>query len=85
MTTEYRIVVSNSAKKSLKKTPLPWREKIGKIIESLKTNPLIGEKLKGELEGKRKITVWPYRIIYEVYKKKLIIHIIAIAHRGGLY
>lgn len=33
-------------------------------MNKIATNPLVGEKLKGELSERFKLYAWPYRIIY---------------------
>jgi len=41
--------------------------------------------LEGEYRGQWSLRVWPYRIIYRVEKRKLIVLILEIAHRQGAY
>lgn len=84
MSGSYRVILALSAEKSLKKIPLPWRSRIMKTMEILKTNPFYGEKMLGELEGRRKIRIWPYRIIYRVDQGNKTISIIKIGHRGSI-
>ena len=54
-------------------------------MRDLALDPFQGKKLKGELRGQYSIRVWPYRIIYQIYKKELIITIIDVGHRQGVY
>jgi addiction module RelE/StbE family toxin len=82
---EYKIIVPNSVAKALVAIPLPWKERIIEAIDALPKNPFMGEKLWGKLQGKRKIVVYPYRIIYEINKKNQIIFIVEIGHRQGVY
>ncbi|OGI60737.1 hypothetical protein A2641_00325 [Candidatus Nomurabacteria bacterium RIFCSPHIGHO2_01_FULL_37_25] len=81
----YQIQVQKSAKKQLDKIPSIYRSKIGKAIDSLAFDPFQGKKLEGELRGNYSIRVWPYRIIYQIYKKELIVLIIEVGHRQGIY
>jgi mRNA interferase RelE/StbE len=85
MQTKYEVVISESVKKALISIPLPWRERIMKAIDLLAENPFMGEKLWGKLQGKRKIRIHPYRIIYEIDKRKRIIIILETGHRQGIY
>ncbi|PIP24030.1 MAG: type II toxin-antitoxin system mRNA interferase toxin, RelE/StbE family [Candidatus Nealsonbacteria bacterium CG23_combo_of_CG06-09_8_20_14_all_38_19] len=85
MLNKYQVVVPESVVKSLIKIPLPWRERMAKAIDLLPENPFMGEKLWGKLQGKRKIRIYPYRIIYEVDKKKQRIIIFEAGHRQGIY
>ena len=85
MPVKFKISVANSVKKALKKVPLPWQERISKAIDALEEDPLIGEKMWGDLLGKRKLKIWPYRIVYMVDKGEKIVRIIKIGHRQGIY
>lgn len=78
----YYIDVPGSAKKSLAKIPLPWLVRIQQVIDRLELEPYLGEKMAGEMKDKRKIRVWPYRIIYEVEENTKIIKVMEIEHRG---
>lgn len=69
--------------KQLKKIPKTDIKKIAKKLKGLKDDPYAGKPLKGELEGLYALRAWPYRIIYEIGKKRLIIY--SIAHRQGVY
>jgi len=60
-----------------------YRAKFKKAIDSLAEDPFQGKKLKGELEDQYSIRVWPYRIIYKIYKKQLIVSVIDVGHRQG--
>jgi len=39
----------------------------------LSSNPFVGKKLKGEYSGIYSYRVWPYRILYEIRKKELVV------------
>lgn len=80
-----KIKISKPAKKSLERIPFPWKLRIKEAVDELKGTPYIGEKMWGKLKGKRKIRIWPYRIIYVVYEKERMIKILRIAHRQGVY
>ena len=55
------------------------------VIESLCKKPFQGKKLKGKLKGDYSVRVGHYRIIYTVYKTKLLVDIIDIGHRREIY
>jgi mRNA-degrading endonuclease RelE of RelBE toxin-antitoxin system len=67
-----QIKLTKSALKDLYKLP---PQKSAKIITALKSidSPTIGKKLKGELADKYSIRIWPYRILYEIYKGMIVI------------
>lgn len=60
-----------------------WR--INSALNSLSQNPYLGKKLKGEYRGHYSLRIWPYRVIYFILNKRLIIVIIRIAHRQSIY
>ncbi len=80
-----KIIFSRPAEKAFFKLKLSDQKKISKAIDKLMKNPLVGEKLKGELEGQYKLYAWPYRIIYIFSTKDNLLHIVAIGHRQGMY
>ena len=81
----YKIVVRKTAEKELNRIEESQRSRIEKTILSLSLNPYLGKPLKGEFQGIYSLKVWPFRILYEIYKKQLIIHIIKISHRQNVY
>lgn len=82
---EYKTVLTNKAQKQLDKLSDNIAELIIESIFSLETNPRpIGyKKLKGR-EGYR-IRVGTYRVIYEIFNNNLIIEIVNVGSRGGIY
>lgn len=81
----HQVILRKKVKKNLKKIDKRYRERILVALVELGKNLYLGKPLGGDLEGKFSLRVWPYRIIYEIYRKKLIIYIISIAHRQGVY
>jgi len=81
----YQILVRRTAEKNLYKIQFFWREKIERAIDILERDPFYGEKMKGKLKERRKIKIWPYRIIYRVLEKEKIIFIESVRHRGSAY
>ncbi len=77
--------IEKEAQKELDKIPYSYREKIIAVLSHLSSNPYIGKKLSGKLKNLYTYRVWPYRIIYKLYKKQLLIIIIHVAHRQGVY
>lgn len=71
------------AVKQLKKLSLSQKKKIIKKLELLSQNPYAGKMLKGELAGLMSLRAWPYRIIYEIKNKSLII--LSVVHRQSAY
>ena len=80
MQNRYIVHIPHRPKKSLKKIPQPWQKRILDVLTVLETNPFIGEIMRTDMSDKRKIVIWPYRIIYGIANNN-IIEIFEIEHR----
>ena len=81
----YEIILSKRSAKNLKKLSGKDREKILRALFALKEDPFLGKPLIGELKGLYSLRVWPYRIVYEIIKNKLLIHVLHVGHRKDVY
>ena len=81
----YCVKVKASAAKALKKIAIKDRERLIVAIDALSTNPAAGGVLKGEFAGLRRLRVGDYRIVYEVNDDELVVLVIRIGHRQGVY
>ena len=81
----YLIKFKPSAEKELDSLPQKDSYRIKTALVGLETNPFSGKRLEGEYKGCCAIRVWPYRVIYQIYKKELLVLIIRIGHRQGVY
>jgi mRNA interferase RelE/StbE len=82
----YQIKWKNSAKKELKSLAKEMIPKIIETVESLAENPYpIGIKKMVGINNTYRIRVGEYRIIYNIESNLLIIEIIKIGHRQGVY
>lgn len=81
----YHVQIEKRVLKQIKSIPFSYQEKILRVIDSLAREPFQGKKLEGKLKGQYSVRVWPYRIVYSVYKKELIVIVIDVAHRQGVY
>ena len=81
----YSIQIKVSAAKELGCLAKPNRERIVEAIDRLAENPFLGNALKGELRGLRRIRVGKYRVLYEVQDDALIVLVIRVAHRRSAY
>ncbi len=81
----YKTKVSRKAKKFLEKAPLKTKIRLIKTMKALEKNPFQGKKLGGQRQGSYSVRMWPYRIIYEIHKKEILIYIIDIGHRRDIY
>lgn len=82
---QFKIVYKEKALKDLKRIPEQFKRRIFGIIENLKENPYMGKKLQGEFSGLFSLRVWPYRVIYQINKTEIVVIILHVAHRQGVY
>jgi len=81
----FQLKLDPKAQKQLNKIPSPYNERIKITLSTIANNPWIGKKLKGRYNGAYTVRVWPYRIIYDIYKHQLLISVIKIKHRAVAY
>ncbi|MBI3459200.1 type II toxin-antitoxin system RelE/ParE family toxin [Candidatus Azambacteria bacterium] len=81
----YCVVIPKKTQKDLDKIDKRYRDRVVDALSVLSLDPYAGKNLAGEYKEKYSYRVWPYRIIYEIYKKELVILIIRIGHRQGVY
>ena len=82
---KWEIRVEKKAQKEIDKVPFQYQKRILLALCIIAEEPFVGKKLKGKLSGLYSYRVWPYRIIYKVYEKQLLILIIRIGHRQRVY
>lgn len=82
---QYQVRYEPKAVKQQNKIPHKDVLRIQEAVSRLQYNPFIGKKLKGELSSQYSLRVWPYRIIYEVFTSYLVVIVLRIAHRQGVY
>ncbi len=82
----YRIEIKSSAAKELEKLPRKMIPRVVTAINGLAENPRPqGVKKLVGFERTYRIRVGDYRILYDIFEKKLIIEIIRIRHRKDVY
>lgn len=69
----YQLRIKPSALKNLNKLSKTDYYRVIKVFQSLSLDPFIGKKLKGEYQDSYSARVWPYRIIYQIYNKELLV------------
>ncbi|GBF82742.1 type II toxin-antitoxin system RelE family toxin [Aphanothece sacrum] len=84
--TEYKIEFLKSAKKELSKLPKDIQERIKNKIETLKINPYPPDfKQLTNGEGRLRVRIGDYRIIYRVENNILVVLVIKIGHHSKIY
>ncbi len=81
----YSVRIKRSAAKELARIDKSSRIRIIESIDALAENPFIGNALKGELTGWRRVRVGDYRVIYEVEARELVVLVIRVSHRREVY
>jgi mRNA-degrading endonuclease RelE of RelBE toxin-antitoxin system len=81
----YQLRIKPSAKKELNKLPQKDYYRALAALSVIAKDPFAGKKLEGKRAGQYSMRIWPYRIIYSIYKKELLIIVIAIGQRQGIY
>ncbi len=81
----YTLIIKPKAEKHFEKIPKEFQQKIKIAFLALAEDPFLGKKLSGKYSGQYSLRVWPYRIIYEIYKNQLMIVVVDVDHRQGVY
>jgi mRNA interferase RelE/StbE len=81
----YRLDIRSRAAEVIRHLPPEVKRAVKAAIRSLVEDPMAGEPLHGELEGRRKFRVRRYRVIYRIDKAEKIIRVIAVGHRRSIY
>lgn len=81
----FRLHIKPKARKNLDRIPERDRIKITLVLDVIVKEPFYGKKLLGNREGQWSVQVWPYRIIYVIEKKELVVVVIDIDHSGSVY
>lgn len=55
------------------------------ILSGIKEDPFSGKKLHGKHSDEYSVRVWPFRILYKIYKHELLISVIKFEHRKDAY
>ncbi len=82
---EFQVIISRQAEKELRKIGHPHRSRIIKVLVTLGKDPFMGKRLRGFLADCWSVKAWPYRIIYQIERKKLLVLIVKVGHRQGIY
>ena len=81
----FSIRIKGSAAKELQRIASEDRARLVEGIDRLSENPYLGNALKGELRGLRRLRVGDYRVLYEVRRGELVILVVRVAHRREAY
>ena len=82
---DIHVVYHAKVEKDLKKLPVHIRKRFFNAVATLKSNPLRGIPLKGDFEGRRKVRLGDYRIVYKFFSAERTVFIFEIESRQGAY
>jgi mRNA interferase RelE/StbE len=82
----YRIEVTPAAARQLRKLDPPARRRIQAAVELLGSDPrpASAKKLVGG-DGEWRVRTGDYRVVYEIRDDVLVVLVIAVGHRRGIY
>ncbi|NCN82426.1 MAG: type II toxin-antitoxin system RelE/ParE family toxin [Candidatus Pacebacteria bacterium] len=81
----YGIQFTRSAKKSFSKIAKQEQVRIAKAIEKLAVDPTIGKPLQGVLKNHWSLRIGSYRVIYVIFKERLLVIVFDVGHRREVY
>ena len=84
----YKLELSNQAERVIRRMaerePALYR-RVADALDDLQRDPYQGKPLKGELKGRYSYRIGSYRVVYLIRQQELLVLIIDIGHRRGIY
>jgi mRNA interferase RelE/StbE len=82
----YRVLITRTAEKQLKKLPPDIQRKIAAMIVSLgiEPRPFSSKKMTGSSATYR-IRVGNYRIVYDILEREVVVTVLKVGHRKDIY
>ncbi len=82
----YKVTFLPAARRQFKKLPKNIQKRLSSEIDRLSFDPLHdGVKKLADSDHTYRVRVGDYRIVYDLYKRELVIFIIKVKHRSGAY
>ena len=81
----FSIRIKGSAARDLRRIAKTDRLRIMSAIDRLSDSPFVGNALKGDLRGLRRVRVGDYRVLYELLDETLVVLVVRVAHRREVY
>jgi mRNA interferase RelE/StbE len=83
----YRVVTTKSFDKALAKLPLSWQNRIVAKIKEVAANPYAPNNNLTKLQGRDgyRLRVGGWRLIYELQDERLVMLVLEVGPRGGIY
>jgi addiction module RelE/StbE family toxin len=81
----FLLYIAPRAKKVIDNLTAHDQVRVNNAIGGILQDPYSAKPLHGKREGQYAVRVWPYRVVYKIYKEKRVILIIEFGHRQGVY
>jgi len=83
----YTVVTTRSFDKKLAKIPVNWQKRIVAKIREVAANPYAPNNNLTKLQGRDgyRLRVGGWRVIYELRDERLVMLVLAVGPRGGIY
>ena len=83
----YRVVTTKSFGKALARLPLNWQKRIVTKIREVAANPYAPNNNLTKLQGRDayRLRVGGWRVIYELQDDRLVMLVLEVGPRGGIY
>jgi len=77
--------IKPKAGKTLDNLPEVYRLRARQVLRDIQSDPFSGKKLHGKHKDEYSVRVWPFRILYKIYKHELLVFVIKFEHRKDVY
>ncbi|MBZ5592526.1 MAG: type II toxin-antitoxin system RelE/ParE family toxin [Acidobacteriia bacterium] len=83
----YTVVTTKSFDKALAKLPVNWQKRIVTKIKEVAVNPYTPNNNLTRLQGREgyRLRVGDWRVIYELHDDRLVMLVLEVGARGGIY
>jgi mRNA interferase RelE/StbE len=81
----YSVVIMKKAKKEIGSLSIKDRFRVLAALDVLREDPFVGKKLEGKHEGAWSLRVWPFRIMYTIYRETVTVVVLRVRHRKDVY
>jgi mRNA-degrading endonuclease RelE of RelBE toxin-antitoxin system len=81
----FELRIKPKAEKNIDKLGEKDKLRVIIVLDDIKRDPFSGKKLHGNRAEQYSVRVWPYRIVYKIYKERHEIEVTDFDHRGSVY